>query len=548
MRSDKVKKGVDKAPARSLLRGAGLCDDDFGKPFVGIANSWNEIIPGHVHLNRLVEEVKKGIIEAGGVPLTFGIPGICDGVAMGHEGMRYPLVSREIIADSVELMVQAHWLDGWVGVTNCDKITPGMLMAAGRLDIPAIILTGGPMAAGRIDGEKLDVQSVFEVLGKYSAGEASEDEVIRVERFACPGEGSCAGLFTANTMACLTEVMGLSLTGCGTSLAVSKKKREIARATGRRIVELIKEGVTARSIVTRGSIENAIKVDMAIGGSTNTALHLPAIAYEFGIQISLDAFDEFSRQIPHLINLRPGGPYFMEDFDRAGGIPAIMKRLINHLSDERTVNGKTVHEIAEEARILDEEIIRPLDRPFHREGGIAVLKGNLAPDGSVIKQSAVSEKMMRFEGTARVFDSEQEAIDAIDAGKIKPGDVVVIRYEGPKGGPGMPEMLAPTSRIAGMGLLESVALITDGRFSGATRGPCVGHISPEAFEGGPIAIVKDGDRILIDIPARKLELKLSQEEIQERLRSFKPKDRKPAGVLAKYRRLVRSASEGAVCR
>lgn len=548
MRSDKVKKGVDKAPARSLLRGAGLCDDDFEKPFVGIANSWNEIIPGHIHLNRLVEEVKKGIIEAGGVPFTFGIPGICDGIAMGHEGMRYPLVSREIVADSVELMVQAHWLDGWVGVTNCDKITPGMLMAAGRLDIPAIILTGGPMAAGRINGERLDVQSVFEALGKYSAGKASEEEVIQVERCACPGEGSCAGLFTANTMACLTEALGLSLTGCGTSLAISKKKREIARATGRRIVELIREGVTARSIVTRGSIENAIKVDMAIGGSTNTALHLPAIAYEFGIEISLDLFDEYSRQIPHLTNLRPGGPYFMEDFDRAGGIPAIMKRLVDHLSDERTVGGKTIHEIAREARIFDEEVIRPLERPFHREGGIAVLKGNLAPEGSVIKQSAVSEKMMRFEGTARVFDSEQEAIDAIDAGKIRPGDVVVIRYEGPKGGPGMPEMLAPTSRIAGMGLLESVALITDGRFSGATRGPCVGHVCPEAFEGGPIAIVEDGDRILIDIPARKLELMLSQEEILERLRSFKPKDRKPTGVLAKYRKLVKSASEGAICR
>jgi len=548
MRSDHVKKGIGRAPNRSLLRASGLDDDDFEKPFVGIANSWNEIIPGHIHLNHLTEEVRRGVIKAGGVPLTFGIPGICDGVAMGHEGMRYPLVSREVIADTVELMMQAHWLDGWVGVTNCDKITPGMLMAAGRLDLPTAILTGGPMAAGRLNDERLDVQSVFEALGEFNAGKVDEERVRMVERRACPGEGSCAGLFTANTMSCLTEVMGLSLTGCATSLAISKRKREIARETGRRIVELINEGVTARSVVTRGSIENAIKVDMAIGGSTNTALHLPAIASDFGLSVSLDLFDRCSREIPHITNLRPGGPYFLEDLDRAGGIPAILKRVRDLLSDERTINGATIHQIADAAKVYDEEIIRPLNKPFHTRGGIAVLRGNLAPEGGVIKQSAVSEKMMRFTGTAKVFDSELEAIEAIDGGRITAGDVVVIRYEGPKGAPGMPEMLAPTSRIAGMGLIDSVALITDGRFSGATRGPCVGHVSPEAFEGGPIGLVRDGDRISIDIPARKLDLLITDEEMQRRRSDFVPEDRRPTGVLAKYRKLVSSASEGAICR
>ncbi|MFP4546320.1 MAG: dihydroxy-acid dehydratase [Methanomassiliicoccales archaeon] len=548
MRSDTVKKGIDKAPSRSLLRGSGLFDEDFDRPFVGIANSWNDIIPGHVHLNRLVEELKRGIIEAGGVPFTFGVPGICDGIAMGHEGMRYALTSRETIADCAELVMQAHCFDGWVGVTNCDKITPGMLMAAGRMDLPSIMLTGGPMAPGRIDGDKIDVQSVFEVLGEYNAGKADEGRVKEVERCACPGEGSCAGLFTANTMACLTEVMGLSLPGCGTTLAIDKRKRDIARLTGRRIVELIMEGAKPRDIVTHDSIENAIKVDMAIGGSTNTALHLPAIAREFGHTIDLDLFDSISRYIPHLTNLRPGGPYFVEDLHRAGGVPAITKRLQDHLSDERTVSGMSVLEIAREARIMDEEIIRPMDRPFHEQGGIAVLRGNLAPDGSVVKQSAVNEKMTRFTGTAKVYDSEAQAIEAIDAGKIQEGDVVVIRYEGPKGGPGMPEMLSPTSRIAGMGLIDSVALITDGRFSGATRGPCIGHVSPEAFDRGPIGIVQDGDKIKIDIPERKLELLVDQEEIDSRMERMEVKDRQPTGVLAKYRKLVSSAAEGAICR
>jgi len=548
MRSDQVKKGLDKAPSRSLLRASGITDEDMPKPFIGIANSWNDVVPGHVHLNALVEEVKKGIIEAGGVPFVFGVPAVCDGVAMGHSGMRYSLPSRETISDCVEIMDNAHMFDGWVGVTNCDKITPGMLMAAGRIDIPALMLTGGPMKAGEMDGNVMDLQNIFEALGSHAAGKMTEEEVIRVERCACPGEGSCSGLFTANTMACLTEVMGLSLVGCGTSLATSQKKKDIARATGRRIVELVNQHITPRSVVTQNSFVNAIKVDMAIGGSTNTALHLPAIASDFGLKVDLFLFDKVSREVPHLTSIRPSGPYHMEDVERAGGVPAVLKRLQGTLSNEMTLSGKRIHQIAEEATVNDGEIIRPLDRPFHREGGIAVLYGNLAPQGSVIKQAAVSAKMMKFTGRARVFDSEAQAMEAITTKQIVKGDVVVIRYEGPKGGPGMPEMLSPTSLISGMGLSDDVALITDGRFSGATRGPCIGHVSPEAFDKGPIAAVRDEDIIQIDIPARKLELQISKEEMEARLRAVKPVERPVSGILAKYRRLVRSAAEGAVCK
>jgi dihydroxy-acid dehydratase len=548
MRSDVVKGGIEEAPKRSLLRATGLSDEDLAKPFVGIANSWNEVNPGHVHLNALVAEVKKGIIEEGGQPFVFGVPGICDGIAMGHEGMRYSLASRETISDCVELMVQAHAFDGWVGVTNCDKITPGMLMAAGRMDIPAIMLTGGPMKAGRCGDEKVDLQDVFEALGAYAAGKMSEEEVARIERCACPGEGSCSGLFTANTMACLTEAMGLSLVGCGTALATSKKKKDLARATGRRIVNLVKEEVTPRGIVTRDSLLNAIRVDMAIGGSTNTALHIPAIAAEFGLAIDLRTFDDVSRQVPHLTNIRPSGPYHMEDLENAGGVPAVLKRLRDMLSDEETVSGESIREIADGAVVANEEVVRPLDRPFHQQGGIAVLYGNLAPQGSVVKQTAVSEKMQRFTGNAKVFDGEEKAMEAIRRKRVKAGDVVVIRYEGPKGGPGMPEMLSPTSLIAGMGLSDSVALITDGRFSGATRGPCIGHVCPEAFERGPIAAVRDGDRITIDIPGRKLEVHLSEAELKQRLMDLKVVDRRPTGMLLKYRKLVGSAAEGAVCR
>jgi len=546
MRSDLVKKGVEKAPNRSLLRADGLKDEDFNKPFIGIANSWNEVIPGHIHLNKFLDEVRKGIIEAGGIPFTFGVPGICDGIAMGHIGMRYSLTSRETIADCVELMVQAHRFDAWVGITNCDKITPGMLMAAGRMDVPAIILTGGPMEAGKKDGKNQDLQSVFEALGAFKAGKIDEIEVMNVERCACPGEGACSGLFTANTMACLTEVLGLSLTGCGTMLANDKKKLKLARETGRKAVELAKKNITPRSIATRNSFMNAIMVDMAIGGSTNTALHLPAIAREFDIELSLNDFDEMSKKVPHLTSLRPSGPYVMADFDHAGGVPGMMSRLSDMLYDEKTVNGKTVRQITSEAKVTDNEVIRPLDRPFHKEGGIAVLRGNLAPKGSVIKQAAVSEKMMKFTGVAKVFDSEDEASAAIMRGEVKGGEVLVIRYEGPKGGPGMPEMLGPTSLISGMGLSDSVALITDGRFSGATRGPCVGHVCPEAFDKGPIAAVKDGDKISIDIHARKLELLISDAELKKRLDSVVPVDRHPKGVLAKYRKLVTGADEGAI--
>jgi len=546
MRSDQVKKGLDKAPSRSLLRAAGVSSEDMSKPFIGIANSWNDIVPGHVHLNRLVEEIKRGITEAGGVPFVFGVPGVCDGIAMGHSGMRFSLPSRETIADCVELMDNAHMFDGWVGVTNCDKITPGMLMAAGRLDIPALILTGGPMEGGRMDGKPVDLQHVFEALGEHAAGKISEADVIRVESCACPGEGSCSGLFTANTMACLTETMGMSLVGCGTSLATGRKKKEIARATGRRIVELVRQQVTPRKLVTKGSFVNAIKVDMAIGGSTNTALHLPAIAHEFGIDIDLSAFDKVSREINHITSIRPSGPYIMADLEQAGGVPAVLKRLRDKLSDEDTVSGKRILEIADEAKVLNEEVIRPLDRPFHQQGGIAVLYGNLAPEGAVIKQAAVSPKMMKFTGTARVFNSEAEAMEAIVAKTIAKGDVVVIRYEGPKGGPGMAEMLSPTSLISGMGLSDDVALITDGRFSGATRGPCVGHVSPEAYAKGPIAAVADGDKITIDIPARRIQLEIPDAELKARLSTVKIVDRPVTGILAKYRALVTSAAQGAV--
>ena len=546
MRSDDVKTGIEKAPSRSLLRAAGLKDSDMDKPFIGVADSWNTVVPGHVHLNEITNAVVQGIEEAGGKAFVFGVPAVCDGIAMGHEGMRYSLVSRETIADACEIMCQAHRFDGWVGITNCDKVTPGMLMAAGRMDIPAAMVTGGAMEVGKLDGDNLDLQSVFEAIGLYKAGKADEEYVRSIECAACPGQGSCSGLFTANTMACLTEAMGMSLTGCGTSLAVDEKKLEIAKETGRRIVELVRNNVTPRSVVTEASIRNAIRVDMSIGGSTNTALHIPAIAREFGMRITLDLFDQISRTVPHITSLRPGGPYSIRDLDNAGGVSAVLNRIKGVLEDAPTINGKSILQIAEEGQVRDEEILRPLDRPFHQQGGIAVLKGNIAPKGSVIKQSAVSEKMMRFTGRAKVFDSEVSASKAISSGAIVSGDVVVIRYEGPKGAPGMPEMLSPTSMIMGMGLGDSVALITDGRFSGATRGGAIGHVSPEAYEKGPIAALHDGDIIDIDIPARSLNVRLSDEEIARRLETAVSTEvRNPVGVLKKYRELVTNGAEGA---
>ncbi|WP_400225461.1 dihydroxy-acid dehydratase [Methanomethylophilus alvi] len=545
MRSDVIKHGVDAAPARSLLRADGLKDEDFDKPFIGIADSWNEVVPGHIHLNKIVDAVKEGIREAGGVPFVFGTPAVCDGIAMGHKGMRYSLISREVISDCCEVMVEGHAMDGWVGVSNCDKVTPGMLMAAGRMNIPALMVTGGAMEAGKLNGEDIDFQSVFEAIGQVQVGAADESFLKTVECAACPGAGSCSGLFTANTMACLTETLGMSLTGCGTSLAVDEKKLAIAKESGKRIVELVKKGIKPRDIVNSHSFHNAICVDMAIGGSTNTALHIPAISKEFGCPVDLSEFDKISREVPHITSLRPAGQFHIRDLDNAGGVPAILKRLIDHIEDAPTVNGKSVMEIAKSATIADENVLRPLDNPYHQQGGIAILKGNIAPMGSVIKQAAVSPKMMVFSGRARCFDSEKDATEAIKSGSIVAGDVVVIRYEGPKGAPGMPEMLAPTSIIQGMGLGETVALITDGRFSGATRGGAIGHVSPEAYEKGPIAALRDGDMIDIDIPNRKLNARLSDEEIKARLAEVEIVDRPVTGVQKKYRKLVTNGVNGA---
>ncbi len=545
MRSDAVKKGPAAAPQRSLLRADGLKDEDFDKPFIAIANSWNDIVPGHIHLNEIVEAVKEGIIEAGGKPFVFGVPAVCDGIAMGHNGMRYSLISRDVISDCCEVMVEGHAMDGWVGVSNCDKVTPGMLMAMGRMNIPGIMITGGAMEPGVGKDGNTDLQTVFEAVGSLSAGTIDEEELHKVECTACPGRGSCSGLFTANTMACLTETMGMSVTGCGTCLATDPRKLEIARETGRCIVDMVRKDLKPRDIVNRDSFRNAICVDMAIGGSTNTALHLPAISKDFGCPVTLDDFDEISRGVPHITSLRPAGPYAIKDLDRAGGIPAVLKVLKDKLVDAPTCNGNSIHEIADAAQVADSEVIRPMDNPFHYQGGIAVLKGNLAPEGSVIKQAAVSPKMMKFTGTARVFDGEAEAAEAITSGKIVAGDVVVIRYEGPKGAPGMPEMLSPTSLIIGRGLGEDVALLTDGRFSGASRGGAIGHISPEAYAGGPIAALRDGDIIDIDIPGRKLDVRLTDEEIASRLKEAVRVERPVHGVQRKYRQLVSSGADGA---
>ena len=545
MRSDVVRKGIESAPARSLLRADGLTDKDFEKPFIGIANSWNDIVPGHLHLNEIAEAVREGIREAGGVPFTFGVPAVCDGIAMGHNGMRFSLISREVISDCCEVMVEGHALDGWVGITNCDKVTPGMLMAAGRMNVPAIMVTGGAMEAGDLKNESLDLQSVFEALGSYSAGNVDEEFVKTVECAACPGKGSCSGLFTANSMACLTEVLGMSLVGCGTSLAVDPKKLEIAKESGRRIVELVRKNIRPRDIVTMASFRNAVRVDMAIGGSTNTALHIPAISKDFGQNVTLDLFDEISRDVPHITSLRPAGLFTIKDLDDAGGMPAVLNRLQDIVEDAQTVSGKNIKEIAKESKVKNDNVLRPLDNPYHKQGGIAILKGNMAPQGAVIKQAAVSEKMMQFTGKARVFDREKDATDAILSGKIVAGDVVIIRYEGPKGAPGMPEMLSPTSLIMGRGLGDSVALITDGRFSGATRGGAIGHVSPEAYEKGPIAAIMDGDIIEIDIPKRKLEVKISDAELKDRMSKIKIVERPVTGAQKKYRKLVTNGANGA---
>ncbi|AAM05208.1 TPA: dihydroxy-acid dehydratase [Methanosarcina acetivorans] len=551
MRSAIIKEGPERAANRSLLKATGVTDSEMKKPFIAVVNSWNEIVPGHIHLDKLAEAVKAGIRNAGGVPFEFHTIGVCDGLAMGHEGMKYSLPSREVIEDTIELMVRAHQFDGMVLIPTCDKIVPGHLMAAGRLDIPAIVVTGGPMLPGYVDDKYTDLISVFEGVGAYSAGKLSEAELKRLENLSCAGAGSCAGMFTANTMACMTEALGLSLPGCATAHAVDAKKVRIAKESGERIVALVKENLTPRKIVTQKSFENAIMVDMAVGGSTNTTLHLPALAHEFGLELPLKTFDELSRTTPHLISLRPGGPNFMLHFDRAGGVEAVVQRLASKLHlDQLTVNGKTIGENLDELEIvnpkLNAEIITTLENPIHAEGGIAVLKGSLAPDGSVVKQAAVDPKMRVHTGPAKVYDCEEDAMKSILAGDVKPGDIVVIRYEGPKGGPGMREMLAATAAIGGMGLLESVALITDGRFSGGTRGPCIGHVSPEASEGGPIGLVKDGDLIEINIPERILNLKVTEEELEKRKAAFVPPKKEVTGYLARYQRSVHSANTGGI--
>ncbi len=548
MKSKTIKKGIERAPNRALLYATGLSPSQMDKPFIGVASSFTDLIPGHTSMRDLERFIEKGVHEGGGVPFFFGIPGICDGIAMGHKGMHYSLASRELIADMVETVAEAHRLDGLVLLTNCDKITPGMLMAAARLDIPSIIVTAGPMLSGRWQGRRLNLTSdTFEAVGKYKQGEISLNELKALELCACPGSGSCQGMYTANTMACVTEAMGMSLPGCAATPAVVADKKRIAFESGIRITRLVEKNITPGKIISRKSIDNAIRVDMALGGSTNTVLHIPAIAHEAGIQLPLERFDELSADTPHIVNMIPGGEYYMEDLYFAGGIPAVLSRLKDKLHNTQTVSGKKIYSIADKAVASDADVIRVQSKYYHKQGGIAVLKGNLAPKGCVVKQTAVSPEMIRFEGTARVFNSEEAGMKAIVSGKIKAGDVVVIRYEGPKGGPGMREMLSPTSAIAGMGLSASVGLITDGRFSGGTRGPCIGHVSPEAMEGGPIAVVKDGDIIRINITNRSIDLLLDDDEIEKRLQDWRPPAPKiNKGWLARYAKLVTSASTGAV--
>ncbi|OQD58595.1 dihydroxy-acid dehydratase [Methanobrevibacter arboriphilus JCM 13429 = DSM 1125] len=551
MKSDSIKKGIERAPHRSLLRACGLKDDDFEKPFIGIANSFTDIVPGHIHLKELVEEVKKGIIDAGGVPFEFNTMAICDGIAMNHEGMKYSLPSREIVANTVESVAMGHSLDGLVLIPSCDKVVPGMLMAALRLNIPSIVVTGGPMVPGEFKGENADLITVYEAVGEVSNGEMSEDELYELECSACPGAGSCSGLFTANTMACVTETLGMSLPMCATTLAVDENKLKIAKNSGNRIVGMINENLTPSKIVTQKSFENALAIDMALGGSSNTALHIPAIASEFedrGIQVDLELFDKVSKLVPHIASMSPAGKDTMLDLHEAGGIPSVLKTIESKIyTDSITCNGKTIKENIENIEVKNTDVIRPIENPVHDEGGIAILKGNLAPNGSVIKQAAVEDDMMYHKGPAKVFNSEEESVEAIFNGKIVEGDIVVIRCEGPKGGPGMREMLNPTSAIMGLGI-KNVALITDGRFSGGTRGPCVGHVSPEAMGDGPIGGLIDGDIIEIDIKNRKINVDLSDDEIKERIANSNLPKRKIKGWLNIYQKSVSSADKGAILR
>ncbi|MDD4356468.1 MAG: dihydroxy-acid dehydratase [Smithellaceae bacterium] len=550
MRSDLMKKGLERAPHRSLFKAMGYTDEEIARPIIGVVNSANEIIPGHIYLDLIAGDVKAGIRMAGGTPVEFPVIGVCDGIAMNHAGMKYSLASRELIADSIEIMATAHPFDALVFITNCDKIVPGMLMAALRLNIPSIFISGGPMLAGRLQGRAVDLISVFEGVGAVKAKKMTSPELQQLEDCACPGCGSCSGMYTANSMNCVTEALGLGLPGHGTIPAVLAARHRLAKQAGMKIMDLLRKNVRPRDIATLAAFKNAMAVDMALGCSTNTVLHIPAVAHEAGIKLDLDLFNKISEKTPNLCKLSPAGPYHIEDLDAAGGIQAVMKVIskLGVISEKAiTVSGKTVAANLKTARVLNEEVIRPLDKPYSKQGGIAILRGNLAPDGAVVKQSAVAQSMQVNEGRARVFDSEDKAIAAIMGGKIKPGDIVVIRYEGPKGGPGMPEMLSPTSAIVGMGLDKSVALLTDGRFSGGTQGAAIGHISPEAAESGPIALVKEGDIISIDIPAKKLTLNVDDAELDKRRKSLNVWT--PAittGYLARYAKMVTSASTGAV--
>jgi dihydroxy-acid dehydratase len=550
MRSDLMKKGLEKAPHRSLFKAMGMTDEEIRRPMVGIANSANEIIPGHIHLDKIAEAVKAGVRLAGGTPIEFSTIGVCDGIAMNHEGMKYSLSSRELIADSVEIMAIAHPFDALVLIPNCDKIVPGMLMAAMRVNIPSIVVSGGPMLAGKFGEKEVDLIGVFEGVGRVARGEWTEAKLKDLEECACPGCGSCAGMFTANSMNCLTEALGMALPGNGTIPAVMAARIRLAKTSGMKVMELWRKNIRPRDIAVLAAFKNAMAVDMALGCSTNTVLHLPAIAHEAKIKLDLDLFNRVSGRTPHLCFLSPAGPHHLQDLDAAGGVPAVMTELAKLGAIDktvRTVTGKTLGQNLRGVRVKDYGVIRPIHEPYHKEGGIAILRGNLAPGGAVVKQSAVAPEMMVNEGRAIVFESEEETMEAILKGRVKPGHIVVVRYEGPKGGPGMREMLSPTSAIVGMGLDKDVALITDGRFSGGSRGAAIGHVSPEAAEGGLIALVKNGDGISIDIPKKKLTLMVSEEEIKRRKKNWKmPKPKIKTGYAARYAQMVTSAGSGAV--
>lgn len=550
MRSDRVTKGMQQAPHRSLFNAAGFTKEEQERPLVGIVSSYNEIVPGHMNLDKIVDAVKMGVAMAGGTPIMFPAIAVCDGIAMGHIGMKYSLVTRDLIADSTEAMAMAHQFDALVMVPNCDKNVPGLLMAAARINVPTVFVSGGPMLAGKVHGQKTSLSSMFEAVGSYAAGSMSEEDVLEFENKACPTCGSCSGMYTANSMNCLTEVLGMGLQGNGTVPAVYSERIRLAKHAGMKVMEMLEKNIRPKDILTEDAFMNALAVDMALGCSTNSMLHLPAIAHEAGVAINLDIANEISARTPNLCHLAPAGHTYIEELNEAGGVYAVMKELSkkNLIHTEcMTVTGKTVGENIKNCVNKDPEVIRPIENPYSETGGIAVLRGNLAPNAAVVKRSAVAPEMMVHEGPARVFDREEDAIDAIKGGKIVAGDVVVIRYEGPKGGPGMREMLNPTSAIAGMGLGSSVALITDGRFSGASRGASIGHVSPEAAVGGPIALVEEGDKIKINIPENKLELDVSDEVLMARKAAWKPRDPEvTTGYLARYAALVTSADRGAV--